>query len=473
MVLGELMIRNRVLSISLACVVALGCPMRAMAQKSESLAKFIDDQPLTAFHASPAIKKIIIQRDVVADQPTLVNVMPAQSPNTIYMPNTTTTTPTFTAGEGAIALLLVFAIASSMEKGAAKDLAKKIESVTTKTNFDPSLEFLSALKQELQTLNYGISITSEALEPQPDAPALLVKFNHYGWAMTEMGLSPSFQATVMVVDHDGRTLLKDVIAMDPGRPGALLPPPNSSSKELIGDELILPTNPKYLFKDIDDIANGDPERAARSLRFTLRMAAAGVAGLLRQGTMPTTPAVVADAVAGDASCTARAAIASAVDLATVRKTNTRSRIDRVGATSPCLAVAGGASQRYVVYRLPTEKMETVMAGSVLDPLGTLASTVSTLSADGAVIRSFPREMNLPRGRTLGVTFTPRADEAFVMVAVDTPAVGAQYRRTTVDPATAEFPAHVTTEGAASYRTGASYALGAEGPAYVKLFPAGN
>jgi hypothetical protein len=149
------------------------------------------------------------------------------------------------------------------------------------------------------------------------------------------------------------------------------------------------------------------------------------------------------------------------------------KIVKIDATTPCLKDGSGAQKPYAVFALPTAgEVASVNAGAVIESSRLFAPAVFTLGADNSIRRTFGQEALTRRGRTLSVLFRPVADERYVVIATDPAVVGQRMPLVSVDPASAEVPAHLTGKGgvdADTYRGGLSVPYSYEGQVFARVY----
>lgn len=212
-----------------------------------------------------------------------------------------------------------------------------------------------------------------------------------------------------------------------------------------------------------------PESIAmkHSLKFaTFGLAAAALAACV-------TPIEMPDAVLAYSpltSCTPSVSLVAPVSLTPERPIGMYEQVRPVDANAPCTVDASGARHAYTVFALPMAgKAASVSAGSVREAKRLLAPRVFTLGADGAVIRSFDDGALAQRGSTVSVLFVPRADERYVVVGANPAAVGGKFSYVSVNPATAQPPAHITNVDVDAYRQGLASPYSYEGQAFARVY----
>ncbi len=158
--------------------------------------------------------------------------------------------------------------------------------------------------------------------------------------------------------------------------------------------------------------------------LTIAVAVAGCA------TTPPSPPVLTYA---GSNCGAAPNLATALPLAAGKKKG-EAVLTPLTAAAPCLEV-NGFKGPYVVYRMPAAANRMIDVGGVVEPLRVFPPAVATLGTDGRTIRQFDRGQFQNRGGRYSVQFVPRADERYILVSVDSGAVGTTYQEVTTGVAT--------------------------------------
>jgi hypothetical protein len=98
--------------------------------------------------------------------------------------------------------------------------------------------------------------------------------------------------------------------------------------------------------------------------------------------------------------------------------------DNFDANSPCTKLASGDASPYAVFEIPKGiNGQVIYAGSKLDSNSMFAADVSLLDKGGNVLRRFNAGDFKRIGTRHAVQFSPRADEAYVLIKADTALVG--------------------------------------------------
>ena len=156
---------------------------------------------------------------------------------------------------------------------------------------------------------------------------------------------------------------------------------------------------------------------------------------------PPPPAVTSFAPA--AVCSDAPSLAAAASLTPENPAGRMEMIVDIGAEAPCLRHASGANAPYAIFALPTEgKVASISAGALLEEHRLFAPSVSTLGADGRVLRTFAADAFSQRGRTIAVLFAPRAGETYLLIAAEPSKVGSAHPLVAVDPASVATPVHL-------------------------------
>lgn len=125
-------------------------------------------------------------------------------------------------------------------------------------------------------------------------------------------------------------------------------------------------------------------------------------------------------------CVATPSLANAVSLTPPKPRREHVVNAAVTAQSPCVQRAAGPTP-YVVFALPTDRDDKVLSvGGVLEGVRVFSPEVAVLSADGEVTRTFDRGEYFFRGPVFSMQFTPRENEAYVLVTADGARVGQGY-----------------------------------------------
>lgn len=183
---------------------------------------------------------------------------------------------------------------------------------------------------------------------------------------------------------------------------------------------------------------------------------------------PPPPAVTSFSAA---VCTDGPSIAGATSLTPEEPTGQIQHTLEVGAEAPCMRDSSGASTPYAVFALPTTgKPASVVAGGVIETLRLFAPSVSTLGADGKVVRTFKDSDFRQRGHALAVLFTPRAEEKYILIAAAPARIGGAHSLVTVDPATAKPPPYVKTpEEVAAFRSSLARPFSYAGQVFARVY----
>ena len=184
-----------------------------------------------------------------------------------------------------------------------------------------------------------------------------------------------------------------------------------------------------------------------------------------------TPPAPAVTTFTSAICTAAPSVAGAASLTSEEPASEIQHSLEIGAESPCMRDSSGASTPYAVFALPTTgKPASVMAGGVIETLRLFAVSVSTLGADGKVVRTFKDGDFRQRGHSLAVLFTPRAEEKYVVIAAAPSRIGGAHSLVTIDPATAKAPAYAKTpEDIAAFRTSLARPYSYAGQVFTRVY----
>jgi hypothetical protein len=176
--------------------------------------------------------------------------------------------------------------------------------------------------------------------------------------------------------------------------------------------------------------------------------AVAVASLAACATAPP-PGAVLEHVASN--CAAAPSVANAASLVPERERQAHAVRTPVTPQTPCIVGADGRTAPYAVYAVPADfEDKTLTVGASLEASRIFAPQVSTLDAQGAVVRTFTRADYLYRGAVYGVQFRPRAGEAYVLVAADPALVGERYDSIMIGTSTTTT---ATTVGAISWTSG--------------------
>jgi len=93
--------------------------------------------------------------------------------------------------------------------------------------------------------------------------------------------------------------------------------------------------------------------------------------------------------------------------------------DNFNEDSRCIRLASGGTSPYALFEVPSNiKGQVIYAGSMIDSNSMFAANVSLLGADGSVMRQFtPKDFNRV-GTRHAVQFSPKANEAYVLIKAD-------------------------------------------------------
>lgn len=184
---------------------------------------------------------------------------------------------------------------------------------------------------------------------------------------------------------------------------------------------------------------------------------------------PASPAVTSFSTA--VACTDVPSIASAISLTPEEPTGQIEHTMYLGAEASCLRDSTGASMPYALFALPTTgKPASVVTGGVIEALRVFAPAISTLGADGKVIRTFKDADFRQRGNAVAVLFTPRAEEKYVLIAAAPARIGGAHSLVTVDPATAKPPPYVKTEAeVAAFRASLARPFSYAGDVFARVY----
>jgi hypothetical protein len=93
--------------------------------------------------------------------------------------------------------------------------------------------------------------------------------------------------------------------------------------------------------------------------------------------------------------------------------------DNFNEDSRCVRLATGGTSPYALFEVPSNiQGQVIYAGSMIDSNSMFAANVSLLGADGNVMRQFtPKDFNRV-GTRHAVQFSPRANEAYVLIKAD-------------------------------------------------------
>jgi len=105
--------------------------------------------------------------------------------------------------------------------------------------------------------------------------------------------------------------------------------------------------------------------------------------------------------------------------------------DNFNEDSRCIRLASGGTSPYALFEVPSNiKGQVIYAGSMIDSNSMFAANVSLLGADGSVMRQFtPKDFNRV-GTRHAVQFSPKANEAYVLIKADPNLLG--QKRETMD-----------------------------------------
>jgi hypothetical protein len=157
----------------------------------------------------------------------------------------------------------------------------------------------------------------------------------------------------------------------------------------------------------------------------------------------TPPAPAVTAFAPVAACTETPALAAAASLTPEEPAGRMERIVDLTAEAQCLRQASGGQVPYAIFALPTQgKVASISAGAILEENRIVPPVVSTLAADGRVLRTFAADDFHQRGRGVSVLFAPRAGETFVLVTPEPTRVGGAHMLVAGDPNGATVPSHL-------------------------------
>jgi hypothetical protein len=205
--------------------------------------------------------------------------------------------PGASVGAAAAGGFLAVLIIAAVDAGIDADRNGKINKFLDAQHFDAESIFYSALKSELEKGGYVMAVVDGATAAPGKGAVLDVDITHYGYQIDGVSWIPTVFANVTVKDENGKLLLKDAVAL--GGPAAQFMPAAVEISPLGGDSVILPYNPRYIFKDVDSIVTGDPAVSVGALKFALESAAVGVARLVGTNPLRAPVAVESPAVAAE------------------------------------------------------------------------------------------------------------------------------------------------------------------------------
>jgi len=98
--------------------------------------------------------------------------------------------------------------------------------------------------------------------------------------------------------------------------------------------------------------------------------------------------------------------------------------DNFDEMSSCMRLASGGMSPYAIFQVPTDITgQVIYAGSKIDANSMFAADISLLDQHGEVLRKFDADDFKRIGSRHAVQFTPKQDEAYVLIKADTDLMG--------------------------------------------------
>jgi len=143
-------------------------------------------------------------------------------------------------------------------------------------------------------------------------------------------------------------------------------------------------------------------------------------------------------------CHAAPDLATAIPLPAAKRTGESVRTP-VDGTTPCLALSSATSP-YLVFAMPQPTHRLVEVGGAIEAVRVFPPNVTTLDANGAVLRTFAPTQYQNRGDRYSVQFIPQEGERYILVTVDQSLVGTSYDAVATGTTTTYFGSGSWTSG---------------------------
>lgn len=194
-------------------------------------------------------------------------------------------TPGASPGAAAAGGLIGVLVVAAIDAGIDANRNSRIRDLLEEHDFEPREVFTEALTQALAARGYAVSFdTASTSSGAGNTGTLEIEIGHYGYQINAMAWTPNFISSVTVRDANGDILMRDNVMY--GKPSmSAFYNPNIPVPPVRGDAVVVPYDPSYVFRNVDEFVQDDPERGVAGLRDALTRSAETIADLLGEPQM--------------------------------------------------------------------------------------------------------------------------------------------------------------------------------------------